>query len=145
MCIFFRPNIRKTIYEKIWILSKNIRGDHMKKFKILQKLYGRTIWKNLYFSKIYKGGPYEKYQLFHIIGGWWYLWFPLQIGKELYFQTPKNKGGLSGRGGLSVAIGTDILGILRPRSRSEINFLEKKSPKTLETQGPPPFRYMHDR
>ena len=45
------------------------------------------------FQKIYKGGPYEKYQLFHIIGGWWYLWFPLQIGKELYFQTPKNKGG----------------------------------------------------
>ena len=37
-----------------------------------------------------------------------------------------------------------ILGIVRPRSRSEIDFLEKKSEKVANTGTPPPFSYMRD-
>ena len=36
-----------------------------------------------------------------------------------------------------------ILGMLGPRSRSEIDFLEKKS-EIVQTQDPPPFSYMCD-
>ena len=37
-----------------------------------------------------------------------------------------------------------ILGILRPRSRSEIDFLGKKSEKVANTGNPPPFSYLRD-
>ena len=50
--------------KKFIFIKKYIRGDHMKKFKILQKLYGRTIWKNLKFCKNYKEQSYEKIYIF---------------------------------------------------------------------------------
>ena len=34
--------------------------------------------------------------------------------------------------------------MLGPYSRSEIDFLEKKSPKIVQRQGPPPFSYLRD-